>query len=38
MRDSGGSETLAALLIGWGVNVVALIVVDALFDGVEIGL
>ena len=37
MRDGNGSETLAALLIGWGVNVVALLVVDSLFDGVEIG-
>jgi putative membrane protein len=25
------------LLIGWGVNVVALLVIDWLFDGVEIG-
>jgi len=38
MRDGKGSETLAALLIGWGVNVVALLVVDSIFDGVEIGL
>ena len=38
MRDGNGSETLAALLIGWGVNVVALLVVDSIFDGVEIGL
>jgi putative membrane protein len=37
MRDGYGSETLAALLIGWGVNVVALLVVDSIFDGVEIG-
>ena len=37
MRDGSGAETLAALLIGWGVNVVALLVVDSLFDGVEIG-
>ena len=37
MRDGNGSETLAALLIGWGVNVVALLVVDSIFDGVEIG-
>ncbi len=28
---------LAALLIGWGVNVVALLVVDSIFEGVEIG-
>ena len=25
------------MLIGWGVNIVALLVVDSLFDGVEIG-
>ena len=37
MRDGNGSETLAALLIGWGVNVVALLVVDSIFEGVEIG-
>jgi len=37
VRDGSGAETLAALLIGWGVNVVALLVVDSLFDGVEIG-
>ena len=37
MRDGNGSETIAALLIGWGINVVALLVVDSLFDGVEIG-
>ena len=28
---------LALLLIGWGVNIVALLVIDWLFDGVEIG-
>jgi putative membrane protein len=28
---------LVLLLIGWGVNVVALLVIDWLFDGVEIG-
>ena len=37
MRDGRGSELLAALLIGWGVNVVALLVVDSIFEGVEIG-
>jgi putative membrane protein len=37
VRDGNGSEALAALLIGWGVNVVALLVVDSIFDGVEIG-
>jgi len=28
---------LVSALVGWGVNVVALLVIDALFDGVEIG-
>ena len=28
---------LVSALVGWGVNVVALIVVDWMFDGVEIG-
>ena len=31
------SEGLVGILIGWGVNVVALLVVDSLFDGVSIG-
>ncbi len=37
MRDGNGPELFAALLIGWGVNVVALLVVDSIFAGVEIG-
>ena len=28
---------LVSALIGWGVNIVALLVIDAIFDGVEIG-
>ena len=28
---------LVLLLIGWGVNIVALLVIDWLFDGIEIG-
>jgi putative membrane protein len=28
---------LASMLLGWGVNIVALLVIDWLFDGVEIG-
>ena len=28
---------MVLLLIGWGVNIVALLVIDWLFDGVEIG-
>jgi putative membrane protein len=35
MRPSG-SSALALLLVGWGVNIVALLVVDWLFGGVEI--
>jgi putative membrane protein len=35
MRPSG-SNALALLLVGWGVNIVALLVVDWLFGGVEI--
>jgi putative membrane protein len=27
----------AAALVGWGVNIVALLVIDWLFDGVHIG-
>ena len=32
-----GRGFLLLLLIGWGVNVVALLVIDWVFDGVEIG-
>ena len=28
---------LAGLLIGWGVNIVVLLVLDWIFDGIEIG-
>jgi putative membrane protein len=37
MRRDTGNETLISLLLGWGVNIVALLVIDGLFDGVEIG-
>ena len=37
MRNGNGPGLLASLLIGWGVNVVALLVVDSIFEGVEIG-
>ncbi len=37
MREGKGGELLAALLIGWGVNVVALLVVDSIFEDVAIG-
>ena len=32
-----GQRLLVGTLVGWGVNIVALIVVDWLFDGVDIG-
>jgi putative membrane protein len=32
-----GQRLLVGALIGWGVNIVALIVIDWLFDGVDIG-
>jgi putative membrane protein len=32
-----GRTVLVSALVGWGVNIVALIVVDWLFDSVEIG-
>jgi putative membrane protein len=35
MRNRG-TEAVASLVLGWGVNVVALLVVDELFDGVAI--
>jgi putative membrane protein len=37
MEDKAGQTVLVSALVGWGVNIVALIVVDWLFDGVEIG-
>jgi putative membrane protein len=36
VKDAGRSVLISAL-IGWGVNIVALLVVDAIFDGVSIG-
>jgi putative membrane protein len=35
-RDTG-NEALVSALLGWGVNIVALLVIDSIFDGVEIG-
>ena len=35
-KRAGFPEFLAALAVGWGVNVLALMVVDSLFDGVYI--
>jgi putative membrane protein len=31
------NETLVSALVGWGINIVALLVIDSLFDSVEIG-
>jgi putative membrane protein len=36
MQRSWGGEFLTSLLVGWGVNIVALIVIDWLFDSVSI--
>jgi putative membrane protein len=36
-RDPAGFELLTALLVGWGVNILTLMVVDSLFDSVTIG-
>jgi putative membrane protein len=36
MQRSSGGEFLTSLLVGWGVNIVALIVIDWLFDSVSI--
>jgi putative membrane protein len=37
MNQVGGRTLLVSALVGWGVNIVALLAIDALFDGVEIG-
>jgi putative membrane protein len=37
MRRDTGNEALVSALVGWGVNIVALLVIDSIFDGVEIG-
>ncbi len=37
MKPEARRIVLVSALVGWGVNVVALLVIDALFDGVEIG-
>jgi putative membrane protein len=36
-REPLGLELIATALVGWGVNIVALLVVDSLFDSVMIG-
>ena len=33
---SAGNVALVSALLGWGLNIVALLVVDSIFDGVEI--
>jgi putative membrane protein len=37
MTDGVGRTLLVSALVGWGVNIVALLVIDGLFDSVEIG-
>ena len=37
MFDNAGRSLLVSALLGWGVNIVALLVIDAIFDSVEIG-
>jgi putative membrane protein len=37
VNQRAGRTVLVSALIGWGVNIVALLVVDELFGGVEIG-
>ena len=37
MNTDARRTVLLSALIGWGVNIVALLVIDWLFDGVEIG-
>jgi putative membrane protein len=37
VEEKAGRTILVSALVGWGVNIVALIVVDWIFDGVEIG-
>ena len=37
MRERAGSGFLIGALIGWGVNIVALLVIDWVFGSIEIG-
>jgi putative membrane protein len=37
VMEKAGRTALVSALLGWGVNIVALLVVDSIFDGVEIG-
>ena len=36
MQRTTGSVVLVSALLGWGVNIVALLVIDSIFDSVEI--
>ncbi len=36
-RRQSGSDVVIAFVVGWAVNILALIVVDALFDSIRIG-
>ena len=37
MKTFSGSGVLVSALLGWGVNIAALLAIDAIFDGVAIG-
>jgi putative membrane protein len=37
VTEKAGRTVLVSALLGWGVNIVALLVIDELFDSVEIG-
>ena len=37
MQRSWAGEFVVSLLLGWGVNIVALLVIDWMFDSIEIG-
>jgi putative membrane protein len=37
VKEKAGQTLLISALVGWGVNIVALIVVEWVFDGIEIG-
>jgi putative membrane protein len=37
VRRDAGNEAIVSALLGWGVNIVALLVIDSIFDGIHIG-
>jgi putative membrane protein len=37
VNEKAGRTLLVSALLGWGVNIVALLVIDEIFDSVEIG-